>query len=104
VSDETPDTDEVRSTREEVEFLRSTPIETILGNHIFHLIQLAAVHLTAVPPNRDEARLAIDVAGAMIETGADRLGEHVGLYRTALAEVQQLFVRVSSLDAASESD
>lgn len=81
---------------DEIELLRATPVEIILGNHIFHLIQLAAVHLAATPPGLAEARLAIDVAGAMVNTGGDRLGEHVDLYRGALAEVQQVFVRAAA--------
>jgi hypothetical protein len=82
--------------RDEIEQLRSTPVEVILGNHIFHLIQLAAVHLAATPPNLDSARLTIDVVAAMVHAGDDRLGEHADLYRNALAEVQQVFVRAST--------
>jgi hypothetical protein len=96
----TSESDEERTTREEIEFLRATPVETILGNHIFHLIQLAAVHLSSTPANFDAARLAIDVAHAMIEAGGDRLGVHVDLYRNALAEVQQLYVRATAMGAS----
>ncbi|MDE3065018.1 MAG: hypothetical protein KGJ36_05035 [Acidobacteriota bacterium] len=97
----TEESEEERSTREEIEFLRATPVETLLGSHIFHLIQLAAVHLASTPPNLDAARLAIDVTRAMIDAGDERLGEHVSLYRNALAEVQQLFVRASTLEPPS---
>jgi hypothetical protein len=89
--------DEELSSDEEIELLRSTPVEVILGNHIFHLIRLAAVHLSATPPNLDAARLTIDVIASMVQSGGERLGEHAALYRNALAEVQQLFVRVSAL-------
>jgi hypothetical protein len=98
VSDET---DEERWTREEIEFLRATPVETVLGNHIFRLIQLAAVHLATTPPNLDQARLTIDVVAAMVQAGGDRLGEHADLYRHALAEVQQVFVRAAAKAADS---
>lgn len=97
----TDESGEDRSTREEIDFLRTTPVETLLGNHIFHLIQLAAVHLASTPPNLDAARLTIDVTKAMIDTGDERLGEHVSLYRSALAEVQQLFVRAATLEPPS---
>jgi len=76
--------------------LRSTPVATILGNHIFHLIQLAAVHLASSPPNLADAQLTIDVVNAMVRSGGDRLGEHVDLYRNAIAEVQQVYVRAAS--------
>ncbi|HVB71164.1 MAG TPA: hypothetical protein VND83_06650 [Acidimicrobiales bacterium] len=94
--------DEVTSAQDEIEFLRDAPVESILGSHIFHLIQLAAVHLAATPPHLDEARLCIDVASAMVNAGGDRLGEHVGLYRNALAEVQQVFVRASTSPPTTE--
>ena len=32
----------------------------------------------------------------MLQAGGERLGEHVALYRNALAEVQQLYVRAAS--------
>lgn len=81
---------------DEIEWIRSTPVDVILGNHIFHMIQLAAVHLADTPTNLPAAQLAIDVVSAMIQAGGDRLGEHVGLYRSALAEVQQVYVRAAS--------
>ncbi len=79
----------------EIEWLRTAPVETVLGNHLLHLLQLAAVHLAAEPANLTSARLVIDVVGAMVREGGDRLGEHVELYRNALAEVQQVYVRAA---------
>jgi hypothetical protein len=42
----------------------------------------------------------------MIKTGDERLGEHVDLYRNALAEVQQVYVRAASAakDSATTAD
>jgi hypothetical protein len=81
---------------DEIELLRSTPIELILGNYIFQLIQLAAVHLAASPPQLAPAQLTIDVVSAVLKAGDERLGENVTLYRSALAEVQQLYVRAAA--------
>jgi hypothetical protein len=78
---------------EELAYLRSTPVEAILGNHLFVLIQLAAIRLGDTPPDLEGARLVIDTVAAMINEAGERLGEHVGLYRSALAEIQQAFVR-----------
>ena len=91
--------DDASREADEIELLRSTPVETILGNHVFHLLQLAAVHLAATPPNLPAAQLTIDVVSAMVKTGGERLGEHAELYRNAIAEVQQVYVR-----AATKSD
>ncbi|MBW4078680.1 MAG: hypothetical protein HIU84_09275 [Acidobacteria bacterium] len=82
---------------EEIAYFRDTPVETVLGNHIFVLLQVAAVHLAQTPPRLESAQLVIDTLSAMISAGGDRLGEHVALYRNALAEVQQVFVRAAAL-------
>ncbi len=83
-------------TDDEREILRTTPVEVVLGNHILHLLQLAAVHLASTPPQLPAARVTIDVVAAMIGAGGERLGEHRDLYRQALAEVQQVYVRAAS--------
>ena len=85
----------------EIEYLRSTPVETVLGNHLLVLLQLAAVHLAATPPDLAAAQLVIDTVSAMVQAGGERLGEHVDLYRNALAEIQQVFVRASTRPAGA---
>lgn len=81
---------------EEIAYLRATPVATVLGNHYFVLLQLAALQLSATPPDLGAAQLVIDTIAAMLHAGGDRLGEHVELYRNALAEVQQLYVRAAA--------
>ena len=81
---------------EEIAYLRATPVETVLGNHFFVLLQLAALQLSATPANLPGAQLVIDTIAAMLKAGGERLGEHVDLYRNALAEVQQLYVRAAT--------
>jgi len=85
----------------EIDYLRSTPVETVLGNHFFVLLQLAAVHLASTPPDLEAAQLVIDTVAAMLQAGGERLGEHVALYRNALAEVQQVYVRAAARPPAS---
>ncbi len=85
------------SESEEIAYFRDTPVETVLGNHIFVLLQVAAVHLAQSPPRLESAQLVIDTLSAMLSAGGERLGEHVALYRNALAEVQQVFVRAAAL-------
>jgi len=88
--------DEGVSEADEIDYLRSTPVETVLGNHFFVLLQLAAVHLASSPPDLQAAQLVIDTVAAMLQAGGERLGEHVALYRNALAEVQQVYVRAAA--------
>ena len=80
----------------ELNYLRTTPVETVLGNHIFVLLQLGAVHLGSTPPNLTNAKLVIDTVSAMVSAVGDRLGENTSLYKAALAELQQAFVRAST--------
>jgi hypothetical protein len=97
VSDETPDLD----MNEEVAYLHETPVEMILANHLFVLLQVAALRLAETPPNLSAAQLVIDTVAAMVNAGGERLGEHVDLYRNALAEIQQVYVRAASGPAAT---
>lgn len=99
MNDESETTDRAEE-EDELEMLRATPIELILGNYIFHLIQLAAVHLASTPANLSEAQLTIDVVAAILKAGDERLGENVNLYRSALAEVQQVYVRAATSTGA----
>ncbi len=92
MSDETPDLD----LNEEISYLHETPVEVILANHLFVLLQVAALRLAETPPNLSAAQLVIDTVAAMVGAGGDRLGEHVDLYRNALAEIQQVYVRAAS--------
>jgi hypothetical protein len=92
VSDETSEHD----FNEEVAYLHNTPVEVILANHLFVLLQVAALRLAETPPNLPAAQLVIDTAAAMVNAGGDRLGDHVDLYRNAIAEIQQAYVRAKS--------
>jgi hypothetical protein len=89
---------------EEIAFLKSTPVEMILGNHLFVLFQVAALRLGETPPDLAGAQLVIDTVAAMIAAAGGRLGEHADLYRSALAEVQQAYVRAASLPSAGAEE
>jgi hypothetical protein len=79
----------------EITYLRSTPLADILANQLFVLFQIAAMYLGESPARLADAQLVIDIASSIIKTGDTRLGEHLEIYRTALAELQQAFVRAS---------
>lgn len=80
---------------EEIAYLRDTPVEAILGNHLFVLLQLATLRLSEAPVDFASAQLVIDTVAAMIDAAGNRLGEYVELYRSALSEVQQAYVRAT---------
>ena len=76
--------------------LVATPVEAIIANHCFGLFQLAALHLSQRPPNLDEARLAIDAFGAIVDTLGERLGESAETLRGALSQARLAFVELSA--------
>jgi len=76
------------------EQLASTPAKVIVTNHAMGLYELAAIHLTASPPAIDEARLAIDAFGLLVQGLEGRLAEEATL-REALQSLQFAFVEVS---------
>ena len=83
----------------EIDYLRTTPVTDILANQLFVLFQIAAMYLGESPARLADAQLVIDVASAVISSGADRLGEHSDIYKSALSELQQAFVRASAANS-----
>ena len=72
--------------------LASVPVTDIVANHAVGLWQLAVLHLMPDPdpdglpaaPRLDEARLAIDALGALVDGLGDRLAPHDETLRDAL--------------------
>ena len=73
----------------------SVPASAIVANHAIGLFQLAAVHLQVAPPNLDDARLAIDAMGALVDGLHGRLGVDEGTLDDALAQIRMAFVQVA---------
>jgi len=105
--DEPDDVREAREAAEErVQALREqllkTPAAVVIANHAYGLFELAAIHLSASPPNLDEARLATDAMGAVVEGLAGRLGEVESSLKDALAQIRLAFVQVSASRASAQ--
>lgn len=83
---------ELQEAREQ---LASTPASLVVANHAIGLFQLAAIHLDREPPNLEDARLAIDAFGALVEGCRGRLGEEEDALVEALAQIRLAFVQVS---------
>jgi hypothetical protein len=77
------------------EQLAHTPAALVVANHAIGLFQLAAIHLDREPPNLDDARLAIDAFGVLVEGLEGRLGEEEDALREALQQIRIAFVQVS---------
>jgi hypothetical protein len=76
--------------------LSEVPAEIVVTNHVMGLYELAAIHLSATPPNLPAASLAIDAVGSLVEGLGDRLGEDSPTLRDALANIRMAFVAVKS--------
>ena len=97
-----PDSGDVdeKQRREDIEAPRQQPAETpaelVIANHGFGLFELAALHLSLQPPQLEEARLAIDALGALVEGMEGRLGEQETTLREGLAQLRLAFVQIQS--------
>ena len=76
--------------------MATAPPEVVIANHAMGLYELAAIHLRQNPPNLNEASLAIDALGALVDTLEGRLGENEATLRNAREQLQQAFVAISS--------
>ncbi len=83
--------------------LASVPVTDIVANHAVGLWQLAVLHLMPdpdpeglpAPPRLDEARLAIDALGALVDGLGERLAPHDETLRDALSQLRLAYVQVA---------
>ena len=87
---------------EELVALREAPVDIIICNHLYHMLQLATIHLADTPPRLAEAQLLIDATGAVVEATGTRLGQPAELLREAMTQIRMAFVRASSGQSPTE--
>ena len=80
--------------------LADTPAAAIVANHCLGLWELAALHLSLQPPQLDQAAVAIDALGAVVDRLEGRLGDDEGTLRDALAQLRLAFVQIRSATLA----
>lgn len=85
------------------EQLAQAPAALVIANHCFGMFELAALHLSLQPPKLEEAQLAIDALGAVIEGLAGRLGDEEQQLRDGLAQLRLAFVQIKATVAAGEA-
>ena len=74
--------------------IADTPVEQIIATHVVGFYELAAIHLSASPPNLAEAAMAIDAMSAVVHTLEGRLGEDEPTMLDALQNIQFAFVQI----------
>ena len=84
--------------------LLQVPASTVVANHVMGLYELAAIHLSAQPPNLGEGRVAIDAMAGVVENLAGRLGENEPVLRDALAQLRLAFVQLQGAADAGDAD
>ncbi len=82
--------------REAKDRLAQTPVEQIIVTHVVGFYELAAIHLSANPPNLGEAAIAIDAMSAVVHTLEGRLGDDEPTMLDALQNIQFAFVQIKN--------
>jgi hypothetical protein len=96
-ADEEADPEELAAQLDELRRqLVSTPVEVVVANHAYGLFELAAIHLSRGPAGTEQARLAIDALGVLVEGLAGQLGEAEPSLVDALAQIRLAFVQVQA--------
>jgi len=80
--------------------LLETPADVVVANHAYGLFELAAIHLSERPPHLDQARLAVDAMGLLVEGLAGRLGQAEDPLRDALTQIRLAFVQIGGGDGS----
>jgi hypothetical protein len=88
--------------------LINSPVEVVIANHCYGLFELAAVYLSNQPAMLDQARLAIDGLGSLLDGLEGRLGDVEPQLREGLSQLRLAFVQIdgaarAGAQVASES-
>ena len=74
--------------------LADVPAEVVVTNHVMGLYELAAIHLSAAPPDLAQSALAIDAVTCLVEGLGDRLGDDAMTMQDALNNIRLAFVEI----------
>lgn len=74
--------------------LADVPAEVVITNHVMGLYELAAIHLSATPPDLAQSALAIDAVACLVDGLGDRLGDDAPTMRDALNNIRLAFVQI----------
>jgi hypothetical protein len=100
-SQEAPSPEQLEELRAQ---LAETPASIIVANHCFGLFELAALHLSLSPPQLDQAQVAIDALGAVVEALEGRLGEVEPQLLEGVTQLRMAFVQIRQAGEAAAAD
>jgi hypothetical protein len=73
--------------------LEGVPASVVVSNHAMGLFELAAIHLSSEPPRLQDAQLAIDALGFLVEGLGEKMGEHYDTLLAALGNIRLVYVQ-----------
>jgi len=91
-----------RAMREARDRLAEVPAEVVITNHVMGLYELAAIHLSASPPDLHQSVLAIDAVACLVDGLGERLGDDYPTMQDALNNIRLAFVQIKGQVIASE--
>lgn len=84
------------------EQIARTPVDQIIAQSAYQFFEIAALHLSLVPPQIDQARLAVDAFALLVEGLGDRLGEPAAELRQGLQQLRLTYVTVAQQDKPAD--
>ncbi len=96
--------DQRREAEELAREIRDSDPATIVANHCYGLFELAAIHLSAQPPQLAHAALAIDALTGVVDKVGDRLGIYATELSDGLAQLRLAFIQLSTLSGSAPKD
>lgn len=96
--------DAEQAMQEARERLSQVPAEVVVTNHVMGLYELAAIHLSASPPDLHQSVLAIDAVACLVDGLGERLGDDYETMRDALNNIRLAFVQIKGQVAATTSE
>lgn len=85
------------------ERLAGVPAEVVVTNHVMGLYELAAIHLSASPPDLHQSVLAIDAVACLVDGLGERLGDDYATMQDALNNIRLAFVQIKGQAAATDT-
>ena len=91
-----------RAMQEAHDRLAEVPAEVVVTNHVMGLYELAAIHLSATPPDLHQSVLAIDAVACLVDGLGERLGDDYATMQDALNNIRLAFVQIKGQVEATD--
>ena len=86
------------------EQLAKTPVGEIVAQSAYQFFEIGALHLSLLPPQLDQAKLAIDALGLLVDGLGDRLGPNAETLKDGLTQIRLAFVQVSKAATSAQEE